>query len=146
MSIVSDENRLWTAVIKIGDEDFKVQLFDTFDSAITFEEDFMKNLKDLISGHEHYMAGEVLTSIYSPDGEDFSKYAVFLLLIQLGKETVKELGTEHIYLFALRKDGKVQLAGVDLSEAGEEEVLKTINLAFQHPDKLGSLILAYTPE
>ena len=146
MSLVHDKNRLWKATIKIGGEDFNINLFDTFDSGITFGEEFMKDLKDLIVAHEHYMAGEVLVSILSPEGEDFSKYAVFLLLIQMEGNEEKEHDMDYIYLFALRKDGKVQLAGVASPEINKDNMLDSVNLAFQHPEKLGSLILAYTPE
>ena len=146
MSLVHDKNRLWKATIKIGGEDFDLQLFDTFDSGVTFGEEFMKNLKDLIIKHEHYMAGEVLTSIISPEGEDFSKYAIFLIIIQIVNEEAEKIGMDHIYLFALRKDGRVQLAGIGSPDTDKDNVMNVINLAFQNPGKLNSLILAYTPE
>ena len=146
MGLVKDENRIWNATIKIGGADFKLQLFDTFDMALIFKENFMDKLKDLIIKHEHYMAGDVLTEIISPEGDDFSKYAVFILLIQMGREIQGEYGEEHMYLFALRKDGHVQLAGVDSKDSEEEDVLNILSLAFEEPTKIESLILAYTPE
>ncbi len=146
MSLVKDESRIWNATIKIGGADFKLELFDAFDTTIVFKEEFMNKLKELIIEHEHYMAGDVLTEIVSPEGEDFSKYAVFVLLIQMSKELHGEFGEEHMYLFALRKDGHVQLAGVDSKDLEEEELLNILSVAFEEPAKIDSLILAYTPE
>ena len=146
MTLVKDENRIWNATIKIGGADFKLELFDAFDTSLVFKEEFMNKLKHLIIEHEHYMAGDVLTEITSPEGEDFSKYAVFVLLIQLDRELHEEYGDEHMYLFALRKDGYVQLAGVDSKDMDEDDLLNILSLAFEEPAKVESLILAYTPE
>jgi hypothetical protein len=146
MSLEPSEDRIWKVKVELGSRKVDLDLYDTFDNGIVFKEDFIPRLKYVLTSYDHYSSGDLLTEVISPEGEDFSRYAVFLILVYFKKEFAGEHGEEHGFLFALRKDGRVHLAGISNPDLELEEFIEILSSAFEEPDKVSMFVMAYTPE
>jgi len=144
LSLVDDVDRAWSVKLKIGDREYSYKLYDTFDKGLVFKGKMIDGLKRLISEYNNYVAGDIITSIFSPEGEDFLNYAMFLLIIELNEKAYGYEG-DHCLLFALRKDGNIHLTGVNNSDLTQDEVVDILAFAFEEPDAVKTLIMAFAP-
>ncbi len=144
-ALVDDLSRYWNVRVKIGENEYTYKLYDTFDKNIILRKDFIDLIKDRVYRFDNYMAGDIITFIISPEGEDYSKYAIFMLMIDLG-ENFPEYPGDHYFLFALRKDGNVHLMGVASQDLTRDEAIEILSIAMEEAEKVNAFVFAFTKE
>jgi len=144
-SLVDDLSRFWNVRIKLGENEYNYKLYDTFDKNLILKGDFIDLIKELVNKKDNFMAGDIITGILSPEGEDYTKYALFMLMIDLG-DSFPEYPGDHYFLFALRKDGNIHLMGVASQEITRDEAIEILSIALEEADKVKAFVFAFTKE
>jgi len=145
MELVDDLSKFWNVKIQLGDNEYVYKLYDTFDKNVILKKEFIDLIKDRVFKLDNFMAGDIITSIISPEGEEYSKYALFMLMIDLG-DGFPEYPGDHYFLFALRKDGNIHLMGVANQEITRDEALEILTIALEEASKVKAFVFAFTKE
>lgn len=144
-NLVDDMERFWNVRIQLGDNEYTYKLYDTFDKNLVLKKGLIDIIKDRVIKLENFMAGDIITSIISPEGEEYKKYALFMLMIDLG-DGFPEYSGDHYFLFALRKDGNIHLMGVATEEITRDEALEILSIALEEAEKVKAFVFAFTRE
>ncbi len=146
MSSIVDENKKWViAISRDGDvEEFNV--YDGSASGVVFKPMLLDGLEKAISLNEHYDMRDNLIKVISPEGEDYSKYAVFVISLNFSDEDlINEFGEKHMLLFALLVNGGIQFIGSSDSSMTLDKLVDIVNNALKEPSKLNYLYVSYPP-
>lgn len=145
MALVVDKDRIWQAKVSLEGSEVSLRLYDTMASGLILKRIFLDVLRTLMDEHDHYTASDSLLELTNPEGEDFTEYAVFVVICRLGPELREELGEEHTFLFALRRDGNVQLVATGSEDLTLDEFSKIVDAVVRRPESIEALTLAYCP-
>lgn len=145
MNLVDDMSRFWNVRIKLGDNEYTYKLYDTFDKNVVLKKDLLDIIKDRVIKLDNFMAGDIIISIMSPEGEEYRRYALFMLMIDLG-DGFPEYPGDHYFLFALRRDGNIHLMGVASEEITRDEAIEILSIALEEADKVKAFVFAFTRE
>lgn len=144
MSLIVNKDRVWNAKLDIEGSEVSYELFDSMEYGLILKTAFIDALRNLNEMYEHYKFSDCLRELFTPEGEDFTEYAVFMLLCRLSPET-DQPPISRIYLFALRKDNNIQLLAANDDELTVEKFSSDLDKIILYPDNVESLLIAYAP-
>jgi|Deesub1362B_J571_1020462.scaffolds.fasta_scaffold00003_690 hypothetical protein len=142
MILLADKWRKWRVSISIGEETNEVILYDTSRASLIFSSRFLSSLKMLIAKYPHYMSGEIIKKLLSPEDEDYSGFSVFMVMCIFKKRVAVRVGKIHYFLFAILREGGVELIGVSDEKITDKTFLEAIGIIIDSPDNVQSLIMA----
>ena len=140
MSLIVNKDKTWNVKLDLEGSERQYKLFDSMEYGLALRALFLEALLNLQEKYEHYESSDCIRALTTPAGEDFSEYAVFMILFQMPREDL-----EHIYLFTIRKDNNIQLLASNDDELTIEKFSEDINKIILEPNEVKSLLIAYVP-
>lgn len=135
-----DLDRPWRISMSEGEE---VELFEVR-RPVRLGKEALDKLVGLLKdrGNSNYAAVEALEGVTSPEGEDYSGYAVFLLVLKLLDDAAAKFGDAHTYLFGIAEDGGLMLLASSSWDSSEEQFLGSMDVALGNPSAVEMAVVA----
>ena len=141
MSLIANKDKIWSAKLNVEGSEYQYRLFDSMEFGLVLRPVFLEALLDLQKIHEHYKFSDCIRELFTPEGEDFTGYAAFMVLFRPSESE----RLERIYLFALRKDNTIQLLASNDDELTVDKFSDDIDKIILYPNNVESLLIAYIP-
>lgn len=134
----------WSVSLSAGEASRSLTLYRVKEP-LNLKGEFLKLLRRLIEENEHYVVGDILQSLTSPEGEDMIDLAFFLLVIVFEEAAARAFGSPHAFLFGEMEDGTISLMASGDREMTEDHFFKVLGVAIERPDLVRTLLIAYAP-
>ncbi len=137
-----DEEGRWNASLSAGEAARSLTLY-RIREPLNLRGEFLQLLRRLLEENDHYIAGDILKALTSPEGEDMMDLAFFLLVIVFEDAAAKAFGSPHTFLFGEMEDGTVSLMASSDREMTEDRFFKILGVVIERPDLVKTLLIAY---
>lgn len=132
---------MWRVAVLGEKGEEQVELYEAKEG-IRFRKNMLDKLVEHLRTRENYVALEAITGVLSPEGEDYSKYAVFLLALKLSEDLAKALGEVHTYLFGVGEDGGPILLASSGWNDDRNHFLNCMGVLLENPDAVEMVVVA----
>jgi len=137
-----DEEGRWNASLSAGEASRSLTLYRVREP-LNLKGEFLKLLRRLLEENDHYVAGDVMQALTSPEGEDMMDLAFFLLVVVFEEAAARAFGSPHTFLFGEMEDGTVSLMASGDREMTEDYFFKILGVVIERPDLVRTLLIAY---
>ncbi|RJS86905.1 hypothetical protein CW701_01505 [Candidatus Bathyarchaeota archaeon] len=134
----------WNASLSAGEASRSLTLY-SLREPLNLRGEFLQLLRKLLEENEHYVAGDILKALTSPEGEDMMNLAFFLLIIVFEDAAARAYGSPQSFLFGEMEDGTVSLMASSDREMTENLFFKILGTVIERPDLVKTLLIAYAP-
>ena len=137
-----DPNRVWQVSLRVEGGEERINFYEAKERLV-FKGAMLERLLDHASSRDNYAVTNAITSITSPEGDDYSGYAMFLLMFRVSGDVSGLVGPDHKYLFGVLEDGNVILVASENSKINQERFLQSLGVAVEKPESVEVLVLAF---
>lgn len=140
---IVDTDHAWTVLMNVGaKKDVELPLFQVTKDVFV-EADFADKIKQLILENTHYLPGNNVTSIKSPEHRDILGKALFVIVCFLKDYAENMTGSLNHFLFGEMRDHRYRLIAAADRELTSERFKFFMRVITRKPELVKSLVLTH---
>lgn len=140
---IVDTDHAWTVLMDVGaKKEVKLPLFQVTKD-VFLESDFADKIKQLMLENKHYLPGNNVTSIESPEHREILGKALFVVVCFLKEYAEDMTGSLNHFLFGEMKDHRYRLIAAADRELTSERFKFFMRVITRKPELVKNLVLTH---